>query len=474
MYQKQLIRPIPVSGRVVGDSVEFMRKGKMIKRKLTKDGSMMIDLSVSYYAKIKRADETTVEVKLANNKKRAERRLEDIEENQALIERGLAPANYDPDQDLLGLHKLYVVEKANDGLVDMERIKTVAPTIFAKLGARSIEDILNPSFPKSLSRYVRMLQTTPKRSFIIPDMDLIPIQVVRDDMLKVSDSTMYARFRRMGIEPTRTGGLSFLTQNDLHALAAAMFKPLAPNTINNQISHLKDFFKWLCDNEYINEIPRMPKRMDRSKDRRKVRRVLSWDQCLSLCDSVVKLNRTRGNLTAQARSILYKIAFTTMVRRRALAELMVKDVIYKEDRILISIRPETDKVKKGRLIDLPVCLHEEFKEYIKDKQPGDWVFGYKRKLQKNEHPKKEVPGCLNTIHWCLQLDLPEAGIPYKTPEGDIDFHAFRHSGATHYVTKEVPLHKIQYIGGWTTLRMLVEVYSHLRGEDVYGSINSCF
>ena len=49
---------------------------------------------------------------------------------------------------------------------------------------------------------------------------------------------------------------------------------------------------------------------------------------------------------------------------------------------------------------------------------------------------------------------------------DVRFHDLRHTWATQQVAKGVPLAIVAKLGGWSSIRMLEDRYSHLRRDDL--------
>jgi integrase len=159
-----------------------------------------------------------------------------------------------------------------------------------------------------------------------------------------------------------------------------------------------------------------------------------------------------------SRSVLYRTAFCTLARRRALAELRVYDLNLDAPTPFMSIRAETDKTRTARAI--PIMnkdLLEDLKTLIAGKKRDDLVFHV-------AHATAAV----------LQNDLKDANIPYSTTEGDWDFHAFRHSGATHMARMRVPLYQICKIGGWTDYEQFFSTYGHMSVHDLGSSIDGIF
>jgi len=441
--------------------VRFKRKGEFITRQLTDDGTKMLDLTISYYAKVKKSgSDDYIEVRLGNTAGSAEAKLREIEDNNKLISRGLIPHNYDPDKSLLELHGKWIKDKRRSGTKDISLISPdwIVKRVLKDLNLNTIDDLLKPTLGDRLEDYIERLETEPRDSIEIPDLPRFTIAQTCK-LFNMSQPALHTTLRKLGIVMTREGWYGYITKEQAMLLANRRNRPYAICSINARFRHFKDFLSWLVKKKFITHLPPFPLTKSVDTDRRKIRNVLSWEECLELSQKVVEAGVDYKHYTAKTRSILYKVAFTTMVRRRALSLLKVSDIKFKDQRILISIRAETDKTKTPRCIDLPTILHAEFIEHIKDKSSDDLVFGDLVKYP---------------ITSFMPQDLKLIGKTYSTPDGDFDFHQFRHSGATHYIKNDVPLHVIQVMGGWKDLRMLIKVYSHIKGDDVYERINGVF
>jgi len=109
----------------------------------------------------------------------------------------------------------------------------------------------------------------------------------------------------------------------------------------------------------------------------------------------------------------------------------------------LAIRAETDKTGRARAVPMPQELAHELAGLIGNRKPSATIWDF-----------------ANRTALMIRKDLRDAGIPCKTDEGECDFHALRHSGATHMAKAGVPLDIVAKIGGWTSLTQFFSRYGH--------------
>ena len=156
-----------------------------------------------------------------------------------------------------------------------------------------------------------------------------------------------------------------------------------------------------------------------------------------------------------ARGLLYRLAFCTLARKGSLAALTAEDCHLDDPKkAWISFKPEHNKTATGNAVPIPERLVEPLRALCLEKPAGRLlVFPHQRQFG---------------------ADIKRAGLPKKTADGVFCFHSLRHSGATHLVKKGLPLHLVQRIGGWLSLTMLTQRYSHLCAQDGRELLASAF
>lgn len=195
---------------------------------------------------------------------------------------------------------------------------------------------------------------------------------------------------------------------------------------------VKQFMKWLMDQEIIFRVPRFPKVSDKVTHSR---RALTPAQVEQLAAAA-----------PWPRSLLYRLAFATLARRGALLALRVEDLDLSDPgKATVVLIPRKAKTKRGQRIPIPAKLVPDLKRLIGEAK-GRPVFW-----------KVATLNMSNTF----KSDLKRAKIEQQTEDGAAVFHSLRHSGATHLAKSGVSLMLIKEMGGWGSLKMLFKHYAHL-------------
>ncbi len=195
---------------------------------------------------------------------------------------------------------------------------------------------------------------------------------------------------------------------------------------------VKQFMKWLMDQEIIFRVPRFPKVSDKVTNQR---RALSPDQIEEL-----------ANASPWPRSLLYRLAFATLARRGALLALRVEDLDLSDPaKATVVLIPRKSKTKRGQRVPIPAKLVPDLKRLVQQAK-GRPIFW-----------KVATLNMSNTF----KADLKRAKIEHQTEDGAAVFHSLRHSGATHLAKSGVSLMLIKEMGGWGSLKMLFKHYAHL-------------
>ncbi|GBD35307.1 Tyrosine recombinase XerC [bacterium HR36] len=192
-------------------------------------------------------------------------------------------------------------------------------------------------------------------------------------------------------------------------------KNLSIKRCNHYIGAMKQFCRWLVDNGILSENPlRGLKKDDPEKDRRRVRRVPT-DSELSQLLQQTRASGPSFGLSGEERYRLYLFAALTGLRSKEIASLRVQDVHLEETPPRIVLPSQITKNRKQA--ELP--LHRDLIPILRDQIAG----------KSPEAPLFRLPYRGNICRM-LRRDLQRAGIPYRTQEGVLDFHAFRAYFAT--------------------------------------------
>ena len=465
MYHKLYLRDVPTNAEYLVDlKVKIpLPNGKFEIRELNKPHGKMKVYSETWHAKVKcysgPGDKGKwVEIALCKDKANARHLLAMKEKEERAKKAGTwiePPKEPDPLQT-------YIDRWIKDKHANKRLKRYVVASeyhvneIFKSLSVKTIADIKKDSFEKDLQGLIDKWVSTPKAVIDVPNAPEFTLEDI-SNMFKFNRRNAYRITYDANLPYEIRDGIKYFKKVDIDVLAHKRGRTPAKGTINMYIGHIKDFLNYLVRLEVI---PRSvtPPYLNNKDDKRKVRRAVTWEECLQLCNSVMAINETLRGMGPFERSVLYRTAFCTLARRRALMELRLSDLYLDSKVPFISIRAETDKTGTNRSI--PVMqkdLIADLKALTLGKTRGDLVFN--------------IP---DHTSYNLQKDITAANMQFKTIDGDWDFHAFRHSGATHMARMYVPLYQICKIGGWTNYDMFFQTYGHLTIEDLGKSVEGIF
>lgn len=441
MYKKVFTKRLPPGAQILDGSRASIpsRGGKRRIVELNSAGNMVLR-SKSWYAKIGGKEVALLpdrdsSKELASHKdldaRRVSKGLDPVLPAEETQEKELAPllAQWVDDQTMAGRNSVRVA-------VDKARVQWILKNAELVTVADLSRQTAGEAIAKALE--ARRVASQP---LVLSKGDKFKPSDIRG-ILQVSVSGLWKIAQMAGVEGTGKGKAKTYTRAEALKLLASRKTTMSPVTLNGYRVSIGSFCRWLTRKGIIPRVPYAGRQLDERKDRRLVRRALSLLELSSLAKSTRAKAIPRAGLTGAARATLYELAFWTMLRRRALAELTRADCNLKDAKPWIQVRAETDKTGRARAIPIPPELAVKLRGIL---------------------PKginAPVWGPLASIVQALRFDLKAAGIPFKTAEGVADFHALRHSGATHFARKGVGLDAVAKIGGWKNLQMFFDRYGH--------------
>ncbi len=146
-----------------------------------------------------------------------------------------------------------------------------------------------------------------------------------------------------------------------------------------------------------------------------------------------------------SRSIVYRTAVYTGLRRGELEKLEWRDLDLEPDKL--SIRVRASSAKNGKETVLP--LHPDLAEKLREFKPS-----------KSRAMDKVFKGLIGRKIEPLQRDLKKAGIPYVNEKGETaDFHSFRHTFITWMALQGVPIGHAMHLARHSESRLTEKVYT---------------
>lgn len=459
MKKKIRTRPVPPDATPAGINKKTGQKQVRIKlkdgsyaiRRLNANG-MMLDESKDYYAE-KEIDGIRRSFKLCSSKEASQVKWAKILERINNGEIQFLDGNgEDKPLDKVVEAWLDAKEAGDRSEYTIGKCKGGIRFILKELGIKHLKDIMHHSFPDKMLKYQQNTLNNTK-TYHLPKGDEFSFTQLRH-ILGLGKNGISLLVRKAGLNRVCRGRECYLSRQDAEKLLAHRGKASSPRTINMNLGYLEDLMNYMHRQRIIKTVPRVPQKLPERFDIRKKRRALTLDQLNHLVATTIKENTTNSDITAFERATLYQTAFYTMMRCRALKELEVKDCHLDGDTPYIYVRPETDKCRVKRSIPIPLTLAASLKTVIGSKAPN------KRVWQK----------WIKDMAMLVLRDLEAANIPRRTEDGDIDFHSFRHSGATYYLSKGADYLIVKEMGGWKKLDQLVNTYSHLNHLNLRDNI----
>lgn len=449
MYRKTTTRPVPDNAiRINEKKIKVTHKGRMIEREVNESGRMII-YSSRYYAKVRQPDGTSKEVALTTDRTTSLQLLANAQRQSERIAAGLDDAPC-PDEDRPCLELLDSWLQSLDG-------KDRAPTYLATVRQRMTRLIQEAPFPtprqlshesagRTLQSFLRGLRTGAPIALPVGE-SFSPMQV--RTLLGITSSGLVKLASSRGIVGTGNGKARRFSRDEAQGLIGKKGLGCSPATANAYRNAFQGFSNWLKKQGIIKEVARLPDKENERRGQRKTRRAISWDECRKLAETTISNKKTRANMPSAARGLLYLVAFRTLLRARALRELTVADCHLAGPNPFLAVRAETDKTGRARAVPLPKDLADDVSRHIQKRKPTDRLW--------------DIPASMAKA---MRRDLLDAGIPFKAPEGECDFHALRHSGATHMARAGVSLDIVAKVGGWTSLTQFFSRYGHYSIEHL--------
>lgn len=227
---------------------------------------------------------------------------------------------------------------------------------------------------------------------------------------------------------------------------------------------VNQFEGWLFDQRHIKtkHIGRVIKtiRTNVAADRRHRRRVWTKEEFAKLMayldgsqadvDENFRTGRyktARNRLYPKDRKMLYQLAMTTMLRANELKSLSTHSLKLTGKKPHIVLAAEDEKARRGAHISIDPALAKVIAAWLGDREG---------KL----FPAMPMPPAK-----ILKRDLKAAKLTYKTPDGLLDFHSFRHSGGAWLVAAGVPIQVVRVMMRHSTIKLTLDTYGHLMAGD---------
>ncbi len=249
--------------------------------------------------------------------------------------------------------------------------------------------------------------------------------------------------------------LSDLNANDFQAyLASLRKKGRSQQTCKHLVRHIKQFAKFLLDDERIETEPFRKLRPPKVSELRHRRRALTPDECTKLLKAVRECSSAYG-LSGPDQEVLFRVAHNTGFRASELSRLVVANLHLDCKHPHISLSASDTKNRDESRIPL---RDPELVQFLKS-----WIVGKSRnaKLWPGNWAKSKGGGKM------IQQALKTAKIPYEVDGRKVDFHALRYTFITNLIKAgETPAY-VQRLARHSDINLTFRVYTDLGLEDLY-------
>ncbi len=233
---------------------------------------------------------------------------------------------------------------------------------------------------------------------------------------------------------------------------------LGQRTVNHYLAAMKQFTKWLVADRRTSE-NRLTylKGGNASLDVRRERRELNDAEIGGLLEAA-RNGKVVCGLTGLQRFTLYSTALGTGLRASELASLTVAHFDLSAEPPTVAIHAADEKSRRGDVLPLPsdlVRMLSRFLAHMPSEErlwPGTWA--------KSHNGSK-----------LMQHDLQVADVPYKTDEGQADFHALRHTYLSRLGRSGASPKAMQRLARHTTVELTLGKYTHANLYDLASAVD---
>jgi integrase len=462
MHRKTVTKPQPDGAISAGPGLVKVRaaNGKWKTFEVNENGRIVI-YSATFYGYVKPPDGPRQEVPLLPDRQAAETMLAELRriaqrEGAAALQERLKGKPVTLLDDLAGeyLEGMEAGGKA-PGHVRTERARLTRALKECRL--KQVADLEAKDLADRFGLFLKTL-AAPSAAVTVPKDEWFSTKQVAA-LLGVSETAVWKLAKARGVTPDpQPEGRPLYSRDSVLKLVAHRHRGASPRTLNGYRVSLTTFANWLVKRGKIKRAPYLADGLDTKRDTRRQRRAITPEELKQLVSTVRTRGKTIRGLTAETRAIAYQLGFWTMARARAIREARAEDFNLNGDPPTFSIRSESDKTRKARLVPLPKWLAQEIK---------NWLAGH----PKSKAPLFPAPDGMGAI---MRADLLDAGLPWETDEGVCDFHALRHSGCTHFLRSGISPLIVAKTGGWAGLQLIHARYGHLIAADLDKALNAAF
>lgn len=267
---------------------------------------------------------------------------------------------------------------------------------------------------------------------------------------------VFTLFQKVMPEITTTDLLNKETLNEYfkrietrdRKLGNQMVSGVKRSTIKTHWAKLNVFFKWLKENNYIEENPLKGIKSPR----------VTYDDFKRLENNEINkiysaiVNNSKNSLMMRRDTLMISLLLYAGVRKGEFISLQIKDIdLYKKS---ITVRGETSKSKKTRELPIHPTLLFHLRDYLEERRSS----GYKSEFLIISLTGDRGLSREGLKHWVNRM-IEISGVKFH-------LHQFRHTFACKLTEAGVPTASLQKLMGHTDIKMTAKYTRSLKAEDM--------
>lgn len=280
---------------------------------------------------------------------------------------------------------------------------------------------------------------------------------------------------------TVTQHCKFIQLSDISAYKIQQFvhtktssNEMSQSTGNHYIRSFKIFSGWLYKNDRIDKDPLKSLTTLRVVERRKQRRALAEAEISFLLEWLRTKAPKRRSLTGWERAVLYQLALTTGLRAAEIRSLTGRSIDF--DSKTLHISSAYTKNRQEAILPLSEQIIDDLKTLTAGKHPDARLFKLTDKTAKLiradlADAKKDYADQGQTPQEKTRRTKDDF-LAIETADGEIDFHALRHSFGSMLAAAGVHPKTAQTLMRHSTITLTLDRYSHSFREAETAAVNA--
>ncbi len=263
-------------------------------------------------------------------------------------------------------------------------------------------------------------------------------------------------------------------------VATMMSSDAAARTIQQKLTSIKSFSKWLADHHRLMVNPlSMVKKPDPNANRRHERRMLLPDEWRWLESVTLATHKDRNSMTAYERTLLYRLTIQTGLRASEVFEVPRSKLILARGTPHVLCKAAGTKNRKPAKQYIDQALADDLRNHVASKHPTAPVFGIGSKEELSRVLELDLADArrswLSTLDDDARVEAESSDFLMRTNhDGEhLVFHSLRHSCGAWLAMAGVHVKTVQSVMRHGSIGLTMDRYRHLfpgQAEDAASQI----